>query len=168
MIGSLSHAKCSNFLDKNTHGAEEPFPYESRGGSSDFRLPTSDFQLRTSDFQLPTSDFRLPASVAMKGGDRPTRLLPYAKMLLVPKTFFSLLLGRLCSRRFWLSRLFHIERSWHTYRFYFSYCGFCFWSAGFALWCKSIFFKAFYYGQERALNFLQNAFWTRITMWLWF
>ena len=28
----------------------------------------------------------------MKGGDRPKRLLPYAKMLLVPKTFFSLLL----------------------------------------------------------------------------
>ena len=76
--------------------------YESRGGSSDFRLPTSDFllptsdfrlptsdfQLPTSDFQLPTSDFRLSTSVAMKGGDRPTRLLPYAKMLLVPKTFF--------------------------------------------------------------------------------
>ena len=54
-------------------------------------LPTSDLQLPTSDFQLPTSDFRLPTSVAMKGGDRPTRLLPYAKMLLVPKTFFSLL-----------------------------------------------------------------------------
>ena len=68
-------------------------------------------------FRLPTSDFRLPTSVAMKGDDRPTRLLPYAKMLLVPKTFFSLLLGRLCFRRFWLSRLFHIERSWHTYRF---------------------------------------------------
>ena len=63
--------------------------------TSDFQLPTSNFQLPTSDFQLPTSDFRLPTSVAMKGGDRPTRLLPYAKMLLVPKTFFSLLLGRL-------------------------------------------------------------------------
>ena len=83
-----------------------------------FRLPTSNFQLPTSDFRLPTSDFRLPSSVAMKGGDRPTRLLPYAKMLLVPRTFFfSLLLGRLCSRRLWLSRLFHIERSWQTYRF---------------------------------------------------
>ena len=55
--------------------------YESRGGSSDFRLPTS-------DFRLPTSDFRLPTFVAMKGGDRPTRLLPYAKMLFVPITFF--------------------------------------------------------------------------------
>ena len=51
--------------------------------------------LPTSHFQLPTSNFRLPTSVAMKGDDRPTRLLPYAKMLLVPKTFFSLLLGRL-------------------------------------------------------------------------
>ena len=50
-----------------------------------FRLPTSDFRLPTSDFQLPTSDFRLPTSVAMKGGGRPAR---YAKMLLVPNTFF--------------------------------------------------------------------------------
>ena len=82
----------------------------SREGSSDFRLPTS-------DFQLPISDFRLPTSVAMKGGGKPAWLLHYAKMLLVPKTFFFLLLGRLCSRRFWLSRLFHIERSWHIYRF---------------------------------------------------
>ena len=89
----------------------------SRGGSSDFRLPTSDFQLPTSDFRLPTSDFRLPTSVAMKRGGKPAWLLRYAKMLLVPKTFFSLLLGRLCFRRFWLSRLFHIERSWHIYRF---------------------------------------------------
>ena len=85
--------------------------------TSDFQLPTSNFQLPTSYLQLPTSDFRLPTSVAMKGGERPTRLLPYTKMLLVPKTFFSLLHGRLCSRRFWLSRIFHIERSWHTYRF---------------------------------------------------
>ena len=60
-----------------------------------FRLSTSNFRLSTSDFWFPTSNFR-------RGGDRPTRLLPYAKMLLVPKTFFPLLLGRLCSRRFWL------------------------------------------------------------------
>ena len=45
--------------------------------------------LRSSDFRLPTSDFRLPTSVAIKGGGRPTRLLPYAKMLLVSITFFS-------------------------------------------------------------------------------
>ena len=110
MVGIISVAVqaqlCTHFVQ-----------YKSQGGSSDFRLPTSNLQLPTSDFRLPTSDFRLPTSVAMKGGDRPTRLLPYAKMLLVPKTFFSLLLGRLCSRRFWLRRLFHIERSWHTYRF---------------------------------------------------
>ena len=92
--------------------AEEGLP------TSDFRLPTSNFQLPTSDFRFPTSDFRLPTSLAMKGGGRPARLLPYAKMLLLQKTFFFfLLLGRLCSRRFWLSRLFHIERSWHIYRF---------------------------------------------------
>ena len=60
--------------------AEEGLP------TSDFRLPTSDFRLPTSNFRLPISDFRLPTSVAMKGGDRPARLLRYAKMLLVPKT----------------------------------------------------------------------------------
>ena len=38
------------------------YNYESRGGTSDFRLPTSDFRLPTSDFRLPTSDFRLPTS----------------------------------------------------------------------------------------------------------
>ena len=36
--------------------------YESREGSSDFRLPTSNFQLLTFDFRLPTSDFQLPTS----------------------------------------------------------------------------------------------------------
>ena len=39
-------------------------------------------------FRLPTSAFQLPTSVATKGGGRPTRLLPYAKMLLVSITFF--------------------------------------------------------------------------------
>ena len=42
--------------------------------------------LPTSHFQLPTSDFRT-----------------------IQKLFFPLLLGRLCSRRFFLSRLFHIR-----------------------------------------------------------
>ena len=36
--------------------------YESRVGTSDFRLRTSDFRLRTSDFRLQTSDFRLRTS----------------------------------------------------------------------------------------------------------
>ena len=62
--------------------------YELWAIISHLRKPRRVFRLPTSDFQLPTSDFRLPTSVAMKGGDRPTRLLPYAKMLLVPKTFF--------------------------------------------------------------------------------
>ena len=53
------------YLSINFHGL--PFHrislfYESRGGTSDFRLPTSDFRLPTSDFRLPTSDFRLPTS----------------------------------------------------------------------------------------------------------
>ena len=58
-----------------------------------------------------------------RGWYRPTRLLPHAKMLLVSISF-SPLLGRLCSRRFYISlskcdfsRLFHTERSWRTYRF---------------------------------------------------
>ena len=70
--------------------------YESSGGSSDFRLPTS---------------------VATKSGRRPTRLLPYSKMLLVPVTFFffcrvdyalegSTFFMSKCD----LSRLFHTER----------------------------------------------------------
>ena len=54
---------------------------------------------------------------------RPTRLLLYAKMLLVPISF------SLCGVDYYLegstfslgkrdfSRLFHTERSWHTYRF---------------------------------------------------
>ena len=36
--------------------------YESRGGSSDFRLPTSDLQLLTSGFRLKTSYFKLQTS----------------------------------------------------------------------------------------------------------
>ena len=38
-------------------------------------------------------------AVAIKRGGRPTRLLPHAKMLLVPRKFFFplSLLGRLCS-----------------------------------------------------------------------
>ena len=70
--------------------------------TSNFQPPTSDFRLPTSDFRLQTSDLRLPTSVAIKSGGRPTRLLPYSKMLLVPITLFFLLLGRLCSGRFYI------------------------------------------------------------------
>ena len=38
---------------------------------------------------------------AIKGGGRPTRLLPHTKVLLVPIRFFPLL-GRLCSGRFYI------------------------------------------------------------------
>ena len=50
------------------------------------------------------------------------------------------------------SRMFHTERSWHTYQLT---VVIVFWSAGFALWCKRIFFdlfwsvKLFYYGWIR-------------------
>ena len=60
------------------------------------------------------------AFTAVKGGGRPTRLLPQAKMLLIPIKFFFPLLDRLRSGRFSkcdFSRMFHTERSWHTYRF---------------------------------------------------
>ena len=54
---------------------------------------------------------------------RPTRLLPHAKMLLVPISFFLYWLDyALEGSTFSLSkcdfsRLFPSERSWHTYRF---------------------------------------------------
>ena len=82
-----------------------------------FRLPTSNFQLPTSNFRLQTSDFRLPTSVAIKSGGRPTRLLPYSKMLLVPITFFSFCLvdyalegSTFVMSKCDLSCLFHTER----------------------------------------------------------
>ena len=61
-------------------------------------------------------------SVAIKKGGRPTRLLPHAKMSLVPISFFLCWVDyalegstfSLSKRDF--SRLFHTERSWHTYR----------------------------------------------------
>ena len=81
-------------------------------------------------------------AIELKGGGRPTRSLLHAKMLLVPIRFFLYwvdydLEGSTFSlSKCDFSRLFHTERSWHTS----IYCGFCFWSTGFALWCKSIFF----------------------------
>ena len=54
---------------------------------------------------------------------RPTRLLLYAKMLLVPISFFlcavdySLEGSTFSLSKCDFSRLFHTERSWHTYRF---------------------------------------------------
>ena len=83
------------------------------------------------------------------------------------------LLGRLCSARFCIllskcgfSRMFHTERSWHIYRLT---VVIVFWSAGFALWCKRIFFdlfwsvKLFLLRLNKGSNFLQSAFWIWIT-----
>ena len=77
-----------------------------------------------------------PVFIAIKGGRRPTRRLPHAKMLLVLISLFFCwvdyaLEGSIFSlNKCDSSRLFHAERSWHTYRFTASFrrC-----SAGFAL-----------------------------------
>ena len=61
--------------------------------------------------------------IAIKRGNRPTRLLPHAKMLLVPISFFlrwvdyALEGSTFSLSKCDFSRLFHTERSWHTYRF---------------------------------------------------
>ena len=52
------------------------------------------------------------------------------------------------------------------------YWGFCFWSAWFALWCKSIFFDLFwrvklFIAANKGLPFLQSAFWIWITKRFW-
>ena len=60
---------------------------------------------------------------SIKGGGRPTRLLPHAKMLLVPISFFlrwvdyALEGSTFSLSKCDFSRLFHTERSWHTYQF---------------------------------------------------
>ena len=73
--------------------------------------------------------FQSPAGIApsgiysIKSGGRPTQLLPHAKMLLVPISFFLCWVDyALEGSTFSLSKcdfshLFHTERSWHTYQF---------------------------------------------------
>ena len=62
-------------------------------------------------------------NVAIKGGGRSTRLLPHAKMLLVLISFFlcwvdyALEGSTFSLSKYDFSRVFHTERSWHTYRF---------------------------------------------------
>ena len=64
-----------------------------------------------------------PVFIAIKGGGRPTRRLPHAKMLLVPISFFlcwvdyALEGSTFSLSKCDFSRLFHTERSWHTYQF---------------------------------------------------
>ena len=61
--------------------------------------------------------------IAIKGGGRPTRHLPHAKIRLVPISFFlcwvdyALEGSTFSLSKCDFSRLFHTERSWHTYRF---------------------------------------------------
>ena len=61
--------------------------------------------------------------IAVRGGGRPTRRLPHAKMLLVPISFFlcwvdyALEGSTFSLSKCDFSRLFHTESSWQTYRF---------------------------------------------------
>ena len=64
-----------------------------------------------------------PVCILIKGGGRPTRRLPHAKMLLVPISFFlcwvdyALEGSPFSLSKYDFRRLFHTERSWDTYRF---------------------------------------------------
>ena len=68
-------------------------------------------------------ELHLRVFIVIKGGGRPTRLSPHAKMLLVPISFFLswvdyALEGSIFSlSKCDFSRMFHTERSWHTHRF---------------------------------------------------
>ena len=84
------------------------FPYESRGGSSDFWLPTSDFRLPTSNFRLKlhTSNFRL--QTWQSGELRISDFWPFslkAEWLDLRTSHFPLLTSdfRLPTSDFWLS-----------------------------------------------------------------
>ena len=66
------------------------------------REPPKIVSAKRSALRSPTGITHLgiyPVFIAIKGGGRPTRRLPHAKML-VPISFF--LLGRLCSGRFYI------------------------------------------------------------------
>ena len=68
------------------------------------REPPKTSTKRSAALRSPTGITPLgiyPVFIAIKGGGRPTRRLPHAKMLLVPISFFPLL-GRLCSGRFYI------------------------------------------------------------------
>ncbi len=62
---------------KNIKVTEEDQKYESRVGTSDFRLQTSDFGLQTSDFRLQTFNFRLRTSDFILQTLNFTLLLPH-------------------------------------------------------------------------------------------
>ena len=68
------------------------------------REPPKTVSAKRSALRSPTGITPLgiyPVFIAIKGGGRPTRRLPHAKMLPVSISFF-LWLGRLCSGRFYI------------------------------------------------------------------
>ena len=90
------------------------------------REPPKTSTKRSAALRSPTGITPLgiyPVFIAIKGGGRPTRRLPHAKMLLVPISFFlcwvdyALEGSTFSLSKCDFSRLFHTERSWHTYRF---------------------------------------------------
>ena len=90
------------------------------------REPPKTSTKRSAALRSPTGITPLgiyPVFIAIKGGGRPTRRLPHAKMLLVPiSSFLCWVAYALEGSTFSLSkcdfsRLFHTERSWYTYRF---------------------------------------------------
>ena len=78
---------------------------------------------RSAALRSPTGITPYPVFIAIKGGGRPKRSLPHAKTLLVPIRFFlgwvdyALEGSTFSLSKCDFSRLFHTERSWHTYRF---------------------------------------------------
>ena len=76
-----------------------------------------------------------------------TRLLPHVNMLLVPMIFLSLA-GRLhlWRKTFWLriNVIFAANSYWEVMTLILIFCGHCFRSAWFALWCKRISFDLFW------------------------
>ena len=92
--------------------SEREAPNTSTKGSAALRSPTGITPLVI-----------YPLFIAIKGGGRPTRRLPHAKMLLVPINFFlcwvdyALEGSTFSMSKCDFNRLFHTKRSWHTYRF---------------------------------------------------
>ena len=90
------------------------------------REPPKTSTKRSAAFRSPTGITPLdvyPVLIAIKGGGRPTRCLPHTKMLLVPTSFFLCWVDYAWEDSTFslsecdFSRLFHTERSWHTYWF---------------------------------------------------
>ena len=94
--------------------------------SSPEREPPTTSTKRSAALRSPTGITPLgiySVFIAIKGGGRPTRHLPHAKIRLVPISFFlcwvdyALEGSTFSLRNCDFSRLFHTERSWNTYRF---------------------------------------------------